>query len=73
MIDYHRKGEKSTANKNKTAAIWDKANTTRIALKLQNRTDADILSRLETVGNKQGYIKALIRKDIEQGATNTQQ
>lgn len=60
-------------NKNKTAAIWDKANTTRIALKLQNRTDADILSKLGSVDNKQGYIKALIRKDIAQGATNTQQ
>ena len=47
--------------KNKTAAIWDKANTTRIALKLQNRTDADILANLESVGNKQGYIKELIR------------
>ncbi len=50
--------------KNKTAAIWDKANTTRIALKLQNRTDADILAKLESVGNKQGYIKELIRQDI---------
>ena len=27
--------------------------------------DADILEHLETVGNKQGYIKSLIRRDIE--------
>ena len=61
---YHEKGGKSISVKNKTAAIWDKANTTRIALKLQNRTDADILAKLESVGNKQGYIKELIRQDI---------
>jgi hypothetical protein len=33
-------------------------------LKLNDRTDADILEWLSQVGNKQGYIKDLIRKDI---------
>ena len=33
-------------------------------LKLNKVTDADILLKLEEVGNKQGYIKSLIRKDI---------
>ena len=27
--------------------------------------DADVIERLESVGNKSGYIKELIRKDIE--------
>lgn len=27
--------------------------------------DKDIIARLDTVGNKQGYIKRLIRADIE--------
>lgn len=45
---------------------YDAANTTRIYIKLNNRTDLDIIERLEEAVNKQGYIKSLIRKDIEQ-------
>jgi hypothetical protein len=33
-------------------------------LKLNLKTDADILEKLESVGNRQGYIKELIRKDL---------
>lgn len=43
---------------------WDAEHTTQIKLKLNDRTDADILEWLSQVGNKQGYIKELIRKDI---------
>ena len=49
----------------KAAAKYDKANTTQIILKLNKKTDADILERLQSVGNRQGYIKDLIRKDLE--------
>jgi len=45
-------------------AVWDAEHTTQIKLKLNDRTDADILARLEQVGNKQGYIKELIRADM---------
>ena len=49
-------------------AKYDAANTKRFGLKLNLTTDADIIERLEQVstmdGGKQGYIKALIRKDI---------
>ncbi len=51
--------------KKKANARYDKANTIQIMLKLNKRTDDDILKRLDQVGNKQGYIKSLIRKDIE--------
>ena len=44
---------------------WDAANTTRIYLKLNNKTDADILSKLREQPSMQGYIKVLIRKDIK--------
>lgn len=44
---------------------YDKANTVRVAIKLNKNTDADILEYLEKSGNKQGLIKALIRKEIE--------
>ena len=44
---------------------WDKAHTVQVKLKLNKNTDKDILQKLQAVGNKQGYIKGLIRKDIE--------
>lgn len=43
---------------------YDRAHTTRIAVKLNNGTDADILEKLSSVPNKQGYIKQLIRADL---------
>lgn len=47
---------------------YDEANTTRINLKLNNKTDTDIIEKLSQVDNVQGFIKALIRNDLE-GAT----
>lgn len=55
---------KSTEAQLKASAKYDKANTKGIYLKLNIKTDADILKHLETVGNKQTYIKALIRDDM---------
>ena len=43
---------------------YDAANTRRIYLKLNVGTDRDILEKLDSVPNRQGYIKSLIRKDI---------
>ena len=34
-----------------------------VQLKLNRKTDEDIIDRLEAVGNIQGYIKKLIRAD----------
>lgn len=49
----------------KAIAKYDAANTVQVKLKLNRVTDADILERLEEVGNRQGYIKRLIREDLE--------
>lgn len=46
-------------------AKYDRDNTTRVYIKLNNRTDKDILDKLGSVPNKQGYIKGLIRSDIK--------
>lgn len=46
-------------------AAYDAAHTTQIKLKLNDRTDSDIIAVLSAQDNKQGYIKALIRNDIE--------
>ena len=51
-------------NQSKIQAKYDRVNTVRIGLKLNKKTDADILEKLEGVENKQGYIKDLIRADI---------
>ena len=44
---------------------YNKANTTTVLLSLNKRTDADIIGRLQEVGNKQGYVKSLIRRDMQ--------
>lgn len=57
---------KATSDAQKRAAAkYDAQHTMRVFIKLNKETDADILQRLEQVPNKQGYIKALIRRDIE--------
>lgn len=52
------------AARTKSSIKYNVANTTRIYIALNNKTDKDIIDHLETVGNKQGYIKELIRKDM---------
>lgn len=52
--------------KKKANAKYDAAHTKQIMLKLNLVTDADILAKLDSMDNKQGYVKGLIRKDIGQ-------
>lgn len=42
---------------------YEKNNCTRVSIKLNNKTDWDIINQLNAVENKQGYIKMLLRKD----------
>lgn len=49
-------------------ARYDKAHRIQIALNLNKGTDADILEKLASMPNKQGYIKALIRADMRKAA-----
>lgn len=55
----------STDAQKKAVIKYDAANTRQIHLKLNIKTDADILQRFEEKGNVQGYIKDLVRADIE--------
>ena len=61
-------GKKLTEAKKEAIKRYDAANTKQIMLKLNLKTDADILARLQEVGNTQGYIKILIREDIAERA-----
>ncbi len=48
----------------KAQTRYDKTHTKSILFKLNQTSDADILAKLESVGNRQGYVKKLIRRDI---------
>ena len=48
----------------RASARYDKAHTKSILFKFNTINDADILAKLDEVGNKQGYVKKLIREDI---------
>ena len=56
--------EKARIALNKARARYDAANTRHIKLKLNLKTDADILAKLQAEPNTQGYVKRLIREDI---------
>ena len=57
---------KTTEAQKRASNRYDRANTKAVALKLNKKTDADILAKLESVDNVQGYIKALIRADMSE-------
>lgn len=44
---------------------YDAKNTRQIHLKLNLKTDADILEKFDSIQNIQGYIKRLVREDME--------
>lgn len=48
----------------RATAKYDKKNTRQIMFKFNRKTDADILEKLDEVENRQGYVKNLIRKDL---------
>lgn len=50
-------------------AKYDATNTKRLCMKLNLNTDKDILDKLRSVDNMQGYIKRLIRADIAKEKT----
>lgn len=57
---------KNTANKTSAAQIeainrYNANNTTATIIRLNHKTDADLIEFLETCGNKQGTIKAALR------------
>lgn len=51
----------------KAANAYHKRASKQYHLELHKENDADIIRKLETVDNKQGYIKTLIRRAIQGG------
>lgn len=56
---------KTSESQKRAQAKYDAANTKQVRLKLNTKTDADILERFDRCDNVQGYIKRLVREDIE--------
>lgn len=44
---------------------WQRENIKRVVVKLNKKTDADIIQQLEGQDSVQGYIKQLIRDDMK--------
>ena len=57
--------DKQRKSRVKASVKYNEANVKQIKLNLNLKTDADIIQRLSESGNMQGYIKSLIRKDME--------
>lgn len=49
----------------KASIKYNAKNVKQVKLNLNRKTDIDIIDHLDQCGNVQGYIKDLIRKDIE--------
>lgn len=54
----------TTEAQKRATAKYDAVNTIQFKLKLNRKTDADIIAKLDATENVQGYIKSLIRQDI---------
>lgn len=59
--------EQQRRQRSKASTKYNAVHVRQIKLNLNRRTDADILQRLDSLENVQGYIKALIRRDMERG------
>ena len=62
------RSEEARRAQNEARARYDRANTTQVKLKLNLKTDADILAKLQEEPSMQGYIKRLIRDDLAQSS-----
>ena len=58
--------EESRQRKLRYDADYNALHTTQVKMTLNNSTDADILAYLQTLTNKQGLIKQLIRAQMKE-------
>ena len=58
---------KSSAAKIAANARYNAKNVIQVKFGFNKNTDADIIEHLQSLDNKQAYIKALIREDIAKG------
>ena len=56
---------KTSEAQKRAVAKYDAANTKSFLLKLNKKTDADIIAHLDQQPNKLAYLKKLIREDMK--------
>lgn len=54
----------ATEAQKRASIAYDKTHTKGFYIKLNINTDSDVIAVLESVPNRQGYIKELIRADL---------
>lgn len=59
------KEEQKKRARNVRSDKWDKENSKNISFRLMNKSDAEVIKKLECVDNKTDYIRQLILADIE--------
>lgn len=59
----------SSEAQRKATAKYDKANKVTLTVKLNKRTEADLIEYVAGLENKQGFIKALLREAMAAGRT----
>lgn len=64
-IIYVKEGSRLSKEKPTAKERYDAKNAKIYGIKVIKTTESDIWSKLESVPNKSGYIKSLIRKDIK--------
>lgn len=60
----------ATKAQRQASARYNKTNTTQVLLRLNFNTDRDIIKTLNAQPSKTGYIKRLIRNDMERERTS---
>ncbi len=56
----------SSDKKERPQDRYNRKSTVSVAIRLMKNTEQDIIQKLDSVPNKAGYIKQLIRQDITQ-------
>ncbi len=63
-------GEKKKFNKAEYDLNFNKKNCTKFSLKFNNVNDKEIIEKLQSIGNKNDYIRQLVLADIEKNKQN---
>lgn len=56
---------KSSPSQVAASVKYNEKHVVQIKFNFNKVTDADIIEKLQSLSNKQGYVKSLIRKDME--------
>ncbi len=57
--------KKASSAHQRAVRKYDRKNSIGLYLKFNKKTDSDIIAKLASIKNRQGYVKRLIRDDIE--------